>query len=191
MTMLIIGLLVFFGNHSISIVALDWRDAMAERIGKTAWRILYGVISLVGLVLIVKGYGAARLSPEVVWVPPTWTSHVTAVLMLPVFSFALASVLQGRISAALKHPLLVATKLWAVAHLIANGMLADILLFGSFLAWAVVDRISLKRRPAVRKHPAAPASAINDVIVVVGGLALYAAFVMYLHVAWIGVNPIG
>ena len=124
------------------------------------------------------------------WAPPTWTRHLAALLNLPIFIFFLASYLPGRISAALKHPQLVAVKLWATAHLLANGMLHDIILFGAFLAWAVVDRISMKRRKE-RARPQAPKSAANDVIAVVLGLAAYAGFAFWAHLAWIGVSPFG
>jgi uncharacterized membrane protein len=121
--------------------------------------------------------------------PPFWTRHLTAVLMLPVFPLLFAPYFPGRIKAALKHPMLVAVKLWAVAHLISNGMLADVLLFGAFLAWAVADRISYKHRQQ-RPLKGAPPAARNDVIVVIVGLAIYALFVFWLHLKLIGVQPI-
>lgn len=190
MTLLIAGLVLFLGMHSIGIVASDGRDQLAKKLGPIGWRALYSVISIVGFVLIVKGYAAARLDPTVLWYPPTWTGHITAVLMLPVFVFLLAAYLPGRIRDTLKHPMLVATKIWALAHLIANGTLADVLLFGGFLAWAVADRISLKRRTA-RATLTMPKTGANDVIAVVGGLALYGAFVAHLHLALMGVAPFG
>ncbi|MEO1595682.1 MAG: NnrU family protein [Pseudomonadota bacterium] len=190
MTTLIAGLVLFLGIHSISIVSPSGRDALAAKFGEIGWKILYGLISAVGLYLIIKGYAAARLDPTLVWVPPTWTRHLAALLNLPIFVFFLASYLPGRISKALKHPQLVAVKAWALAHLIANGMLHDMLLFGAFLAWAVADRISMKRRKQ-RERPQAPESGINDVIAVVGGLAAYGAFAFWAHLAWIGVAPFG
>ena len=190
MAMLVLGLVIFLGTHSVSIVAPEWRNAMARGVGEWGWKGVYGIVSIVGFVLIIQGYAAARLEPVVVWVPPAPTRHVAALLMLPVFVLLLAAYVPGRIQRAAKHPMLVATKLWAVAHLLANGMLADIVLFGAVLAWAVADRISLKRREP-RAIPALPASALNDVIVVVGGLALYGFFAMVLHTRWIGVAPFG
>ena len=109
--------------------------------------------------------------------------------MLPVFTLALASVLPGRIRDRAGHPLLLATMLWAAAHLLTNGSVVDLLLFGAFLAWAVAVRLSLERRPA-RPIRTLPSSAVNDVIVVVGGLALYAIFVLWLHLRWFGVPPL-
>jgi uncharacterized membrane protein len=190
MSTLILGLVLFLGVHSVSIFAPAWRDTMAARLGLWPWKILYALVSIAGFVLIIQGYAAARLAPVVLWVPPAAMRHVAATLMLPMFILLLATYLPGRIQAAAKHPMLVATKLWAVSHLLANGMLADVVLFGGFLAWAVADRISLKRRPA-RALPAAPPSKLNDVIAVVGGIALYGLFAMVLHSRWIGVAPFG
>jgi uncharacterized membrane protein len=190
MSTLILGLVLFLGVHSVSIFAPAWRDTMAARLGLWPWKILYALVSIAGFVLIIQGYAAARVAPVVLWVPPAAMRHVAATLMLPMFILLLATYLPGRIQAAAKHPMLVATKLWAVSHLLANGMLADVVLFGGFLAWAVADRISLKRRPA-RALPAAPPSKLNDVIAVVGGIALYGLFAMVLHSRWIGVAPFG
>jgi uncharacterized membrane protein len=189
MTVLVIGLIVFLGIHSISIFAPDFRDRMAARLGVGPWRGIYSLISLIGFALVVWGYGIARRDPVVLYNPPLWASHVTAVLMLPVFPLLFAPYFPGRIKTALKHPMLVAVKLWAVAHLISNGMLADVLLFGGFLAWAVADRISYKHRQQ-RPLKGAPPAARNDVIVVIVGLAIYALFVFWLHLKLIGVPPI-
>jgi uncharacterized membrane protein len=186
MIQLVIGLLLFLGVHSIGIVASDWRDRTAERIGRRTWRALYSVASIVGFVLLIRGYGLARLQPIVLYTPPTWSHVVTALLMLPVFPLLIAAYAPGRIQAALKHPLLAAVKFWALAHLVANGTLADLLLFGGFMAWAVADRISFKRRTA-RPVRGAPPGRFNDAIAVVVGLALYALFAGWLHARWIGV----
>lgn len=188
MTLLILGLVIFLGIHSVSIVAPAWRDAQFAARGEPAWKGVYSVISIVGFALIVYGYGLARQSPVVLYVPPTWLRHVALLLLVPVFPLFLAAYLPGRIKAVTKHPMLAATKLWAFAHLLANGTLADVLLFGGFLAWAVADRISLKRRP-VRAIRTAPTTPLNDVIAVAAGLALYAAFVLWLHLWLIGVSP--
>jgi uncharacterized membrane protein len=189
MTLLLIGLLLFLGVHSMSIVAPRWRDAMATRIGEQPWKGVYTLFAVVGFVLIVKGYAAARLDPTVLYAPAPWLRHVAFALLLPVFPLLLATYLPGRIKRAAKHPTLLATKFWALAHLLANGMLADVVLFGAFLAWAVADRISLARRPA-RAVPALPGSRANDAIVIVGGLAIYAAFALWLHPLLIGVPVI-
>lgn len=188
MTQLLIGLILFFGIHSVSIAAPAWRDRQVARLGELPWKGLYSLIAFAGLCLIVYGYSQARLTPVPLYNPPTGLRHAAWLLMLPVFVLLLAAYLPGRIKNAAKHPMLAATKLWALAHLLANGNLADVLLFGSFLAWAVADRISLKRR-APRAVPGAPAGRFNDAIAVVGGLGLYAAFMGGLHLGLIGVSP--
>lgn len=186
MNILLLGLVLFFGVHSVSIINDRWRNAMAANMGEWPWKGVYTLVSLAGFVLIVWGYGLARQNPVVLYTPPTWMHPVAMVMLAPVFPLLLATYLPGRIQTAVKHPMLAATKLWAVAHLLANGMLADVLLFGAFLVWAVLDRISMKHRTQ-RPIPSAPASGANDLIAVVGGLALYAAFVFWLHGWLIGV----
>ena len=188
MTTLVLGLILFLGIHSVSIAALGWRNAMQARLGEGAWKGLYSVVALVGFVLIVVGYGIARHQPTVLYTPPPAMRHIALLLMLPVFPLLLAPYFPGRIKQAATHPMLLATKFWALAHLLANGTAADVLLFGAFLVWAVADRISAKRRP-LRPVPGAPASPMNDVIVVVGGLALYAVFLFWAHAWLIGVSP--
>ncbi len=190
MSMLLLGLILFLAVHSISIVSESWRDRQVAKLGEGPWKGLYSLASLAGFGLIVWGYGLARYDPVLLYLPPVWLRHITLLLLVPVFPLLLAAYLPGRIQAAVQHPMLAATKLWAFAHLLANGMLADVLLFGAFLAWAVVDRISMKRR---LPHPVlgAPPSKWNDLIAVTGGLALYVAFVLWLHTWLIGVPPIG
>jgi uncharacterized membrane protein len=185
MNALLLGLVIFFGAHSVSIVNDPWRNRMAARMGEWPWKGLYALVSIAGFVLIVWGYGLARQDPVVLYTPPAWLHPVAMVLLIPVFPLLLAAYLPGRIQTAARHPMLAATKLWAVAHLLANGMLADVLLFGAFLVWAVLDRISMKQR-AQRAIPALPRARANDIIAVIGGLALYAAFVLWLHGALIG-----
>ena len=189
MEKLILGLVVFFGVHSISLLALGWRDRVAARLGTRTWQGIYSIAALAGLYLLVSGYGAARGSDAVLYATPPVFRYVAALLMLPAFSLVLASVIPGRIRTAARHPLILATLLWAAAHLLTNGNVADVLLFGTFLVWAVAVRISLERRPA-RPIRALPATAANDAIVVVGGLALYAIFIFWLHARWIGVSPL-
>lgn len=186
MTALILGLVLFLGVHSIAIVSWRWRDAMIARMGEMPFKALYGLISLAGLVLIVIGYGQARMEPVLLYQPPPFLRHLNMLLMLIAFPALLAAYLPGRVQRTLKHPMLVAVKAWALAHLLVNGMLADVLLFGGFLVWAVADRISLGRRPA-RDIPQLPASKANDIIVIVGGLALYVAFAFWLHPVLFGV----
>ncbi|GAB4562415.1 MAG: NnrU family protein [Rhizobacter sp.] len=187
MTLLVLGLVLFLGMHSVAIVAPAWRDAQAAR-NEKLWKGVYALVSLVGFGLLVYGYGLARQSPLVLYTPPAGMRHLVMLLMLPVFPLLLAAYLPGRIKTLTKHPMLVATKLWALSHLLVNGTLADVLLFGGFLAWAVAERISLKRRVA-RPVLGAPPSAANDAIAVVVGLALYGLFVWQAHTWLIGVSP--
>ncbi|MGD2136735.1 MAG: NnrU family protein [Gammaproteobacteria bacterium] len=186
MNVLIAGLVIFLGVHSISIFNDSWRNRMTARLGEWPWKIVYGIAALIGLVLIVRGYGLARLDPIVLYSPPQWLRQLAMVLLLPVFPLLFAAYLPGRIRNTARHPMLAATKLWAVAHLLANGSVADLLLFGGFLAWAVADRISLRHR-IPRPVPAMPPSPANDLLAVILGLALYAAFLLWLHARLIGV----
>jgi uncharacterized membrane protein len=194
MAWLVVGLVLFLGVHSVSIVSPQGRDAMVRRIGEGGFKGLYSLVSFVGLALIVWGYGLARQAPVVVYTPPPGMRHAALLLMLPVFVLLLAAYLPGRIQRAAKHPMLLSVKLWATAHLLANGTLADLLLFGGFLAWAVVDRISVKRRAAAglaHAAPALPGGAANDAIALVLGLGIYAVFLFWAHAWLFGVRPLG
>jgi uncharacterized membrane protein len=186
----IAGLVLFLGAHSISIVAAGWRDRTAARIGEQTWQGIYALVAIAGFALIVWGYGMARQEAVVLYVPPVWLRHLTLLLMVPVFPLLLAAYLPGRIQTATKHPMLAAVKLWAFAHLLANGSLADVVLFGSFLVWAIADRVSMRARQQ-RPLPAAPPAKSNDLIAVVAGLVLYLVFLFWLHRWLIGVPPIG
>jgi uncharacterized membrane protein len=188
MATLLAGLALFLGVHSISIVAPAWRNAMVARIGPMPWRGAYALIGITGLVLVVLGYGEVRYQPVWLYVAPRWMHAITTTLMLPVFPLLLAAYLPGGIRKATRHPMLVAVKLWALAHLLANGSLADVVLFGSILAWAVADRISLKWRPP-SSTPAAPSGRWNDVIAIVGGLILYGFMLNWGH-AWLIGTPL-
>jgi uncharacterized membrane protein len=189
MTLLIAGLIVFLGTHSFAIFAPAVREQARARLGEGTWKGCYSVVSLAGFVMIVYGFGWARLSPVVLYSPPVWMRHVAFLLMLPVFPLLLAAYLPGRIKTAAKHPMLAAVKFWALAHLLANGMLADVLLFGGFLAWAVFDRISFKRRPPQALRTA-PAGRWNDALAVLLGLALYGFFIGWAHLHLFGVSPL-
>jgi uncharacterized membrane protein len=189
MLTLIAGLVLFFGLHSISIVARDWRDAMVRRMGEGAWKGIYSVLSAVSLTLIIVGFAHARANAPVLYVPPASLRYLTFLLMLPVFPLLLAAYLPGRIQSRSRHPMLAAIKLWATAHLLAIGALPDVLLFGAFLVWAVFDRISVKRHPrTARRLP--PTMRYGDLVAVVVGLGLYVLFVLKLHALLIGVAPL-
>jgi uncharacterized membrane protein len=190
MLSLVAGLVLFLGVHSGAIVAPGLRARGFARLGEGAWKGSYSLVALIGLALVVHGFSVARLSPVVLYAPPYWTHYLAAVLMLPVFPLLFAAYLPGRIKTAAKHPMLAAVKFWALAHVLANGTMADCLLFGGFLAWAVVDRISLKRRPAQPMRTASPGR-WNDAIALVGGLAIYALVLGWAHLAVIGEAPLG
>ncbi|ARU55507.1 NnrU family protein [Oleiphilus messinensis] len=189
MIVLILGLILFLGVHSISIFNVSWRNQMVTRYGEQRFKGIYSLVALAGFVLIVWGYGLARMEPVVVYNPPFWLRHVAMLLLIPVFPLLVAAHLPSRIGNIVKHPMLVAVKLWALAHLLANGMLADLLLFGAFLGWAVADRISVKKRPVTPGTPP-PTGVRNDIIVIVAGLALFIVFSLWLHAWLIGVAPI-
>jgi uncharacterized membrane protein len=189
MLLLIVGLVLFLGVHSVAIVAPDLRARAIHRLGEGAWKGLYALVSLIGFVSICYGFGLARQTGLVLYSPPAWARHAALIVMLPVFPLLVATYLPGRIKSAAKHPMLAAVKFWAFAHLLANGSLADVLLFGGFLGWAVMDRISLKRRPA-QPLQTAPPGRWNDVIAVVLGLAIYALLIGWAHVKLFGVSPL-
>jgi len=186
---LVCGLVLFLGIHSLAIVSPATRDRFAARLGEWPWKGLFAVISLAGFVLIVVGFREARLEPVWLYVPPLGLRHVALVLLIPVFPLLLAAYLPGRIRTFARNPLLIATKAWALAHLLANGRLVDVVLFGSFLLWAGAYRVSLLRRTP-RSTPALPATPMNDFIVIAAGLALYAWFIYGLHAALFGVSPL-
>jgi uncharacterized membrane protein len=186
MALLIIGLILFIGVHSIAIVSVAMRDHWAAALGANAWRAIYSLLALAGFVLLIVGYMQARQSPVVLYIPPSWTRHAAFALMLPVFPLILAAYLPGSIKAKLKHPMLAAVKIWALAHLLTNGMLADVLLFGGLLTWAVLARVSFKRRTQRMMMPLPAPSLRNDVLAVVLGLGLYVAMLFWLHRLLIG-----
>ncbi len=192
MTLLIVGLLVFLGAHSVRIFAEDWRTRQVARLGETTWKGIISVISLLGFVLLVWGYGLARADALDLWQPPRWTGHVTALLTLPAFVLLVAAyVPRNRIKAAVGHPMILGVKLWAFAHLLSNGRANDVVLFGAFLAWAVFDFAAARRRDrlAGTRYPAGTAA--RDATVIAVGIAAWALFAVFLHGWLIGVRPFG
>jgi uncharacterized membrane protein len=189
-TLLIIGLIVFLGTHAFS-MARSRRGKLVAKIGEGPYKGLYSLASLVGIVLISIGYSQYRQAGYIpVWDPPVWTRHLALLLVWFAFVCLAAAYLPGRIKRTLKHPMLAGLKIWAVAHLLANGDLGSILLFGSFLAWAVAARISVKRRDEAVPHGAPlepPAGFRNDALAIAIGTVAYIAFVVWLHPALIGV----
>ena len=188
MLTLALGLLVFFAIH---LVPIDIRGGLVGRLGEGPYKLVFSLLAGLGLVLIVVGYGKLQALPgknPQLWLPPPWTRHVAFTLMLPAMILLVAAYVPSRIRSAVGHPMLAAIKIWALAHLLANGDLASLVLFGSFLVWVVVDRISVKRRGALGPLGSATStSPINDLIVVGVGLALYAVMLVWGHRWLIGV----
>jgi len=192
MTLLLLGLALFLGVHSTRIVAEGWRTATIARVGEKPWKGIYSLLSIAGFVLLVIGYGAARQSPVVLFAPPVWTRHLAALLTIPAFVLLVAAYVPGNaIKRAIGHPMIAGVKVWALAHLLSNGTLADVLLFGTFLAWAVLSFIAARRRDraAGTTYPAGPGS--RTAITVVVGLVAWAVFAFALHRPLIGVAPFG
>jgi len=192
MAYLVLGLLLFLGVHSVRIVADDWRTAQRARLGESAWKGAYSLLSLAGFVLICWGYGQARLEPVVLWAVPRGMNHLAALLTLIAFVLVAASQLpRNHIKARLRHPMLLGVKVWALAHLLANNTLADLLLFGTFLLWAVLDFRSCRQRDRAGAPAPAAGTAANTVAAVVAGVAVWALFAFWAHGALIGVRPLG
>ena len=192
MSMLIAGLVLFLGVHSSRVFADDARTAFIAAHGEKTWKGIFAVLSIVGFVLVFYGYGEARTAPVVLWTPPAWTRHAAALLTLPAFILlAAAYVPRNAIKARLGHPMLLGTKIWAAAHLLANGNVADVLLFGGFLVWATLCLRAAKARDRAAGTVYPAGGATPTVITVAVGIGAWAAFAFHLHAAWIGVRPFG
>ncbi|HEV7306712.1 NnrU family protein [Ensifer sp.] len=192
MAILVLGIILFLGLHLVRVVAPGLRAGVIERNGKGTWMAIYSILSLIGLCLIIYGFGQSRSETGILYDPPVFLRHIALLLMLFAFILLAAGFLPaGRIAVAVKHPQVLSIKVWALAHLLANGETSSVLLFGSFLAWAVILRISLKRRERAgeRVLPVFK-SATNDVLAVVIGLVAYGLFVWKLHEWLIGVAPV-
>ena len=187
MSILIAGLVLFLGIHSVRMLVPDWRLARMAALGEGAWKGAYSLVSLAGLVLIVWGYARAQPLAPVLYVTPFWTVHVAIPLMAFAFvSMMVANLRAGRLKPLLKHPFLLSIKTWAFAHLMVNGDLASVVLFGGFLAWAVWNRIAVGKR----RDPLPAAGPVrNDVIAVASGLAIWAAFIWKAH-EWVAGVPV-
>jgi len=193
MSLLVLGLLLFLGSHSVRIVADDWRTAVIARMGDKPWKGLYSLAALAGFLCLVWGFGMARAAPIPLWSPPAWTRHLTALLMLLSFVLLVASYVPGnRIKAAIGHPMVAAVKVWALAHLIANGLALHVVLFGAFLVWAIADFAASRRRDRrLGVHYPVASGPVPDLLVLVLGVVLWWAFARYGHVWLIGVSPLG
>jgi uncharacterized membrane protein len=192
MTILLLGLVLFLGIHSARVLAEGPRRAFIAQRGANAWKGLYTVVSLVGFALLVWGYGLARQQPVVLWGTPTWLRHVAALLTLVSFVLLAAAYVPGNgIKARLHHPMTLGVKVWAFAHLIANNTLADLLLFGGFLAWSIAVFAAARRRDRADGVTYAPGTASRTALTVVVGVVLWIVFALWLHGWLIGVKPFG
>lgn len=191
MLALIVGLAIFLGIHSMRIVDGAFRERMVARIGEGPWKGLYSLVSAVGFVLIIWGYAMARPESALLFEPPVWLKHIAVLLNLVALVLIGAYIVPtGRIKARLGHPMILGVKVWAFAHLLANGRVAELVLFGAFLAWAILDFAANRRLDRARGtvHIAGPVR--NDAIAVGVGVVIWAAFVFGLHQWLIGVSPL-
>lgn len=192
MTLLILGLVLFLGVHSVRIVADGWRSAFIAQRGLGAWKGLYSIASLVGFVLIVWGYGQARQQPVLLWTPIPGAAHAAALLTLVSFILLAAKDVPGNgIKARVHHPMILGVKVWAFAHLLANHTLADLLLFGSFLVWSIASYAAARRRDRAAGTVYPPDRGSRTLLTVVAGAAVWAVFAFWLHGWLIGVRPFG
>ena len=192
MSLLILGLVLFLGVHSVRIVADGWRTRMRERLGEGRWKGLYSLLSFAGLIFIVWGYGLARQDPVLLWSPPVAMRHAASLLTLAAFILLVAAyVPRNTFKARLHHPMVLSVKVWALAHLLSNGNLADVLLFGGFLLWAVLDfrAARLRDRAQGTAHPSGTLA--GTAMTVVLGLVAWAVFAFWGHALLIGVSPMG
>jgi uncharacterized membrane protein len=185
MSLLIIGLIIFLGSHSCRIFAEPWRNHMIDRLGEVKWKGFYTIISLIGFVIMVIGYGQARQNTLILWQPNALLVYIALALNLVAFVFlAGSSPSNNAVRLKLKHPMILGVKVWALAHLLANGTLVDLILFGSFLLWAVLDFRSARKRPIHIPEKALVSTKATIVVV------LWAAFIFGLHQYLIGVSPL-
>jgi uncharacterized membrane protein len=192
MVYLVLGLLIFLGAHSTRIFADGWRTQTIARLGENAFKGIYSLVSLLGFVLIIWGFGLARETPTQLWLPPAGMCHAAALLNVLAFVFlAAAQVPTNAIKARVHHPMVLGVKTWAFAHLVSNGNLAHVVLFGTFLVWAVVDFISSRRRDRAQgiQYPAGTAS--GTALTVLSGVLVAVVFALWLHGLLIGVKPFG
>ncbi|ARO25181.1 NnrU family protein [Rhizobium sp. S9] len=192
MALLIVGIILFLGVHLVRVVAPDLRRSMIARLGENGWRAGYSVASILTLILLIYGFGQARQVTGMLYNPPVWTAHIAITLMLIAMICLVASLLPaGHIATKTKHPMVLSVKIWALAHLLANGETSSVLLFAAFLAWGVIVRISLKRRERAGEITLRPfVSAKYDVYAAVIGIVLWALIIWKLHEWLIGVSPL-
>jgi uncharacterized membrane protein len=190
MSVLILGLLIFLGVHSLRIFADGWRSRQIARLGEKPWKGLYALVSIIGFVLICWGFGLARQHPVLLYVPPLWLRHLNALFTLVAFVLVTAYLVpRNHLKAKLGHPMVLGVKVWAFGHLLATGMLHDVVLFGAFLAWAIVLFMVSRRRDRMAGTVYPAGSIKGDILTVVIGIAAWLAFGLWLHLRLIGVNP--
>ena len=189
---LIAGLVLFLGVHSVRIFANDWRSAQLAQRGEAVWKLGYSALSIAGFVMIVWGYGLVRQSPMVLWPTPRGMNHLAALLTLISFVLLVATyVPRNAIKAKLRHPMILGVKVWALAHLLANNTLADLLLFGSFLIWAMLSFRAARQRDRQQQPVRLASNGLATAATVVVGVVAWAAFAFWGHLALIGVRPLG
>jgi uncharacterized membrane protein len=193
MLTLVAGLVLFLGAHSVRVFAEGWRASTIARVGEKPWKGVYSLVSLAGFVLLVVGYGLARHHPVVLWnPPPVGMRHLASLLTLVAFVLLAAAYVPGnQLKAKLHHPMVLGVKVWALAHLLANNMLADLVLFGAFLVWAVLDYRAARRRDRALRTVYPQGTAGRTAIAVVAGVLAWAAFAFWAHRVLIGVSPMG
>ena len=192
MLLMILGLAIFLGVHSTRIFADDWRTQMIGRMGALPWKGLYALVSIVGFIILVIGFRQWRAESTVLYVTPNWTKHITALLMVLAFIlFVAAYIPKNWFKARFHHPQVLAVKTWAVSHLLAVGVVADVVLFGAFLVWAVLSFSAARRRDRENNVMYAPGNAIGTTITIAAGLVLWSVFALLLHGPLIGVRPLG
>ena len=212
MTELILGLILFLGAHSVRIVADDWRTQKMQALGEKAFKGIHALISLLGFYLLVVGYGEARLQTVVLWNPPTATRHISLLLMLFASILMMAAYIpRNHLKIRMGHPMVLSVKVWALSHLLANGNLADVILFGAFLIWSVLNFKSARARDRAQTQGPVSNAEVNDavslaslpedapikpslaatLITLAGGIALWAVITFVLHAKVVGVAPMG
>ena len=192
MTALILGLVIFLGVHSVRVFAETWRVGVRQRLGANAYKGLYSLASVLGLALIVWGYSQARMQPVLLWPTPVWTRHLAALLTLLAMVLLVATYVPGNsIKARLHHPMVLSIKTWALAHLLANGMLADLLLFGGFLVWAALSFRAARQRDRAGQVIYAPGRLGPTLLTVALGFVVWAVVAFWAHAALIGIRPFG
>lgn len=192
MSILVLGLVLFLGVHSVRIFADGWRSRTVAAMGEKPWKGVYSLVSLIGFGLIVWGYGLARQQPVLLWQPPVMMKHLNSLFTLLAFILlAAAYVPRNQIKARLHHPMVLGVKLWAFGHLLATGTLANVVLFGAFLLWAILDFRAARQRDRAQGTVYPPGALGGTLVAAVIGLVAWAAFAFWLHAAWIGVAPLG